>query len=96
MSMVVGIDYTASNGNQATPNSLHALNNNNQYQNAIYACGAILEQYDYDKSFPVFGFGGVCGGGMPCATGTTDFCFPVNGNRAQPEIQGVANIVMAY
>jgi hypothetical protein len=31
MSMIVGIDYTASNGNPSQPNSLHALNNNNQY-----------------------------------------------------------------
>jgi hypothetical protein len=59
MSMVVAIDYTASNKDQRLPNSLHAMNANNQYEAAIGSCGSILEPYDHDKNFPVFGFGGV-------------------------------------
>jgi hypothetical protein len=32
---------------------------NNQYASAITSVGEIVEQYDRDKLFPVFGFGGV-------------------------------------
>jgi hypothetical protein len=32
---------------------------NNQYEAAITHVGGILENYDYDRSFPVYGFGGV-------------------------------------
>ncbi len=56
---MVGIDYTASNGEYSQPNSLHFLGAINQYEQAISAVGSILEVYDNDRSFPVYGFGGV-------------------------------------
>lgn len=42
--------------------------------------GPILESYDADKQFPVFGFGGrthMLMGGVP---GPVSHCFPINGN----------------
>lgn len=34
---------------------------NNQYEMSIIEVGGILEQYDSDGNFPVYGFGGVTG-----------------------------------
>lgn len=60
ISLQVAIDFTASNGPVHDPNSLHFMNGSmqNQYLRAIYAVGSILEQYDTDKQYPVYGFGG--------------------------------------
>lgn len=61
ISMVVGIDFTASNLDYKNPNSLHYYNGGNptQYEMAIKVCSSILGFYDADQKFPVFGFGGV-------------------------------------
>ena len=44
----VGIDFTASNGNPATPNSLHYINpyQPNEYMQAIRAVGDVCQDYD--------------------------------------------------
>lgn len=52
------IDYTASNKQYTDPQSLHYLGSVNQYEQAIKAVGSILENYDSDKKFPIYGFGG--------------------------------------
>lgn len=64
---------------------------NNQYEAALYNVGGIVEPYDTDRAFPVFGFGGV-----PPGQGTVNHCFPINGNPAQPEIYGIENIISMY
>lgn len=46
ISLSVAIDFTASNGQTSDPKSLHALNDNNQYAQAIRQVGDILEPYD--------------------------------------------------
>ena len=85
VSIVCAIDYTASNGNPSSTSSLHYLGNNNQYERAIYEVGQVVEPYDHDKSFPVFGFGGI-----PRHMGINgvNHCFAVNGNPSNPEIPG--------
>jgi len=52
-----------------------------------------LECYDADKSFPVYGFGGI-----PHYMGyqNVNHCFPLNGNVSNPEIQGVESILQMY
>ena len=77
VSLVAAIDYTASNLNPTDPNSLHYLGQNNQYEKALYNVGAVVEPYDSDQSFPVFGFGGI-----PRHMGITgvNHCFALNGN----------------
>lgn len=44
----VGIDFTASNGNPREPYSLHYINplGNNEYLDAIWAVGQIIQDYD--------------------------------------------------
>jgi len=75
------------------PTSLHTLNDNNEYIKAIEEVGDILEHYDQFKNFPCFGFGGI-----PRFMGetTTNHCFPLNGNFAEPEIRGIDGIIDTY
>lgn len=54
ISLVVGIDFTGSNGNPSEKSSLHYYDPKkrdslNQYQQAITAIGSILLNYDHDK-----------------------------------------------
>jgi len=39
--------------------SLHTKSEFNQYQKAILSIGSIIENYDSDKRYAVYGFGGV-------------------------------------
>ena len=90
ISLMVAIDFTASNGNPASQSSLHYCDPTgmrpNQYQTAIRAIGSILQEYDSDKRFPVFGFGGKVGGRV-------SHCFNLGGGT---EVQGVQGIEQAY
>ncbi len=62
-------------GDPALPSSLHYFNKTeprNQYTSAIDAVGKVVQEYDADKKFPVYGFGGVFFG-----SGVTSQCFPL-------------------
>ena len=63
------------------------------YEQALWNVGQVVEPYDYDRSFPVFGFGGI-----PRHMGidTVNHCFAVNGNADNPNIVGVPQIVKTY
>jgi hypothetical protein len=91
ISMMVGIDFTASNGMPSSPTSLHFIdpsgNTLNEYQHAILSVGSILQDYDYDRNFPVYGFGGRVGGQV-------SHCFPVFPEGVQ--VHGVEGIMHAY
>lgn len=72
--MKVAIDFTGSNGHPSHPQSLHHVDQSgqlNQYQQAIWSIGHILQDYDSDKMFPVYGFGGVLG------NAPVSHCFPI-------------------
>ena len=55
--------------------------------------GTIIEPYDNDRSFPVFGFGGI-----PRHLGQNgvNHCFAMNGNPQNPDIFGIQGIVDTY
>lgn len=93
VSMCCAIDYTGSNGNPSLPSSLHYLGPNNQYQNAISSVGSIIEPYDSDRVFQVFGFGGIP---KHMGLNQVSHCFALNGNPAAPGIFTVAGIIEAY
>lgn len=61
LSLMVAIDFTGSNGPPTDPSSLHYIDSTgrtlNEYQQAINTVGRVLEEYDTDKLFPVYGFG---------------------------------------
>ncbi|KAG0327099.1 hypothetical protein BGZ99_008314 [Dissophora globulifera] len=87
----VAIDFTASNGDPRKPTSLHFRNptGENEYTRAIRSVGDILQCYDTDKKFPVYGFGGHVNGG-------THHAFPLNGNPNSPEVHAVEGILESY
>jgi len=94
LNLMVGIDYTASNGNPATPTSLHFREPSgsvlNQYQQAILNVGNILMPYDYDGQVPAYGFGGK----LP--NGETSHCFALTGNPELPEVPGINGVMDVY
>ena len=77
------IDYTGSNGPPDEEDSLHFIGPSNQYEDVIKNVGGIIEPYDSDKLFPVFGFGGI-----PQVESKVSNFFHVNGNAKNPFVQG--------
>lgn len=59
ISLVIALDYTASNGDPSKRGTLHFCDSMeaNEYETAIRSVGDILASYDSDQLFPVFGFG---------------------------------------
>ncbi|KAM7401685.1 hypothetical protein PAMP_016981 [Pampus punctatissimus] len=59
INFTVGIDFTGSNGDPRSPNSLHYMSadGQNQYLSALWSVGQVVQDYDTDKLFPAFGFG---------------------------------------
>ena len=94
ISLLVGIDFTKSNGDPSLPSSLHFFNTTtpNDYVLAIRAVGEILQYYDSDKKYPVYGFGAR----LPPSLSHCSHCFALNGNIFDPEVSGVPGIIEAY
>jgi len=59
LNVVVGIDFTGSNGDPRVAGTLHHIDPNsmNDYEKAIKSILSILSKYDSDKKYPVYGFG---------------------------------------
>lgn len=92
LNFTVGIDFTASNGEPRTPNSLHYMDPNrpNEYIQAIRAVGNICQDYDTDKMFPGLGFG------AKLPTGDVSFEFALNFDPSNPYCAGIDGILQAY
>lgn len=74
----IAIDFTFSNSPPKDPKSLHYLNPStmrNMYTDAIYEVVGILQNYDADQMFPVYGFGAKITGNP-----NKSHCFALNGN----------------
>uniref|UniRef100_A0A4W3IH51 Copine-3-like n=1 Tax=Callorhinchus milii TaxID=7868 RepID=A0A4W3IH51_CALMI len=89
----VGVDFTGSNGDPRSPDSLHHISPNglNEYLMAIWSVGMVVQDYDSDKLFPAFGFGAQ----IP-PSWQVSHEFPLNFNPASPFCSGVQGIVDAY
>jgi hypothetical protein len=91
----VAVDFTASNGDPRDTRSLHFVDpynphtDNNAYIQAMTSVGQVLECYDTDKQFPVYGFGGRVGP-------TVSHCFALNGRDEAPEVVGLEGILGVY
>ena len=89
LSLIVAIDFTASNKDARDPTSLHfhAPGKLNPYQQVLTDLGSVLEEYDSDKRFPVLGFGAKVDGELK-------HCFQLT----QPDnlALGVTGILDAY
>ena len=90
VSLLVAVDFTASNGNPNDPSSLHFGGKMNEYEMAIRSIGDILSYYDSDKLFPSYGFGAKLPGNI------ISHCFALNGNPNNPNSQGVDGILRDY
>jgi len=93
LNFMVGVDFTASNGNPRLPDSLHYIDPSgrpNVYQKAILEIGDVLQYYDPAKRFPSWGFGA-----RPI-DGPVSHCFNLNGSTYQPEVDGIQGIMSAY
>ena len=95
INFAVAIDFTGSNGIPTQPTSLHARNENNQYQKAITSVGQILLAYDYDQQIPVFGFGGKPH--YPTMNyPQVSHCFPCTGDAQNQQVLGLQGILDVY
>ena len=97
--LTVAIDFTGSNGDPRLPDSLHYIYPSgeklNEYESAILSVGKILEPYDTDKLYPVYGFGARLKNAQTGAyEQVSDHCFPVYAGGQ--EVQGVDGILRAY
>lgn len=93
VNLIVGIDFTCSNGNFEEPNSLHYCRGSspNYYERAIKTCGSIVAYYDYDQKFPVYGFGGRTPGEF-----RANHCFNLNFNLNDPNVLGIDGVIDTY
>ncbi|XP_075994254.1 copine-3-like [Genypterus blacodes] len=93
INFTIAIDFTGSNGDPATPQSLHYINPEgyNEYLSAIWAVGLVIQDYDSTKRFPVFGFGAK----VP-PSWQVSHEFPINFNQANPFCEGIEGVVSAY
>uniref|UniRef100_A0A672HDP9 Copine-3 n=1 Tax=Salarias fasciatus TaxID=181472 RepID=A0A672HDP9_SALFA len=87
INFTIAIDFTGSNGDPSTPQSLHYINPDgyNEYLAAIWAVGNVIQDYDSTKMFPVFGFGAQ----VPPSRQVSHE-FPVNFNPSNPFCAGKA------
>lgn len=96
ISLVAAIDFTASNGDPMNPSSLHFISPSgayNSYQNAIASVGSVLQPYDTDQMYPVYGFGAKIRQ-ADGAFSAVQHCFPVYGGGV--EVHGVDGLLQAY
>ena len=92
MNFVVAIDFTGSNGAYQDPRSLHHCGTTpSQYYRATQSVGQVIQDYDTDKMYPVFGFGAK----IP-PQGHVSHMFPCNFNFQNPFVQGIDGILTTY
>eukprot|EP01118_Nematostelium_gracile_P014353 TRINITY_DN556_c0_g1_i2.p1 TRINITY_DN556_c0_g1~~TRINITY_DN556_c0_g1_i2.p1 ORF type:complete len:528 (+),score=164.45 TRINITY_DN556_c0_g1_i2:60-1643(+) len=90
ISLIVGVDYTASNGDPRQPSSLHYFDPHgpNAYMQAIRIVGDVVAPYDYDGMIPAYGFGAKINGAV-------NHCFHLNA-QPDPSVRGVDGLLYAY
>uniref|UniRef100_A0A8C3ASI1 Copine-3 n=1 Tax=Cyclopterus lumpus TaxID=8103 RepID=A0A8C3ASI1_CYCLU len=94
INFTVGIDFTGSNGDPRSPNSLHYMSPDglNQYLSALWSVGHVVQDYDTDKLFPAFGFGAK----LPPDYQAANHEFALNFNPTNPYCKGIDGIIEAY
>ena len=94
VNFTVAVDFTGSNGNPQSPQSLHYKDPSgrpNQYVTAIRSVGEIVQDYDSDKMFPALGFGAR----IP-PTGEVSHEFFLTLDPSTPFCAGVDGVLAAY
>ncbi len=96
--IMIGIDYTSSNGDPYTPESLHTIvdaNQLNEYQKAMTSVCEILLNYDNDKKVLMYGFGGIPQYPQ-FKSELTSHCFPLTGTVMNPWADKLDGILKTY
>jgi hypothetical protein len=93
LEFMIAIDFTESNGDIYHPNSLHFqdIHSPNQYLRCISSIGEILQNYNQQNKYSVFGFGGI-----PSWIGKMSSCFPLNKNNENPYVDGIDGVMHVY
>ena len=93
INLVVGVDFTASNGDPNKSNSLHYISNQqNEYEQSMKKCGNIVSYYDHDQKFPLLGFGAI-----PKGFSNVEHVFPLNFNyNGSPEVSSIDEMLSVY
>ncbi|ORX45376.1 Copine-domain-containing protein [Piromyces finnis] len=100
IAVVFAIDFTSSNGTPHEEDSLHKIvdlsdlsdyNSLNHYQKAITSIGQVLEVYDSNKEFGVYGYGAQFGD-----DDTMNFEYPLTGDDKNPNVNGIQGVLNAY
>ena len=98
LSLLVGIDFTSSNGHPNQPNALHSLVNQeilNPYQQALMNITDILLKYTQEKKIGAFGFGAKPA--FPMITSSeTSHCFPITGDPSNPYVSSQIELLEQY
>jgi hypothetical protein len=91
LNLITAIDFTGSNGNVASPTSLHHISPGrlNQYETCIQAVGSVICPYDSDQMFAVYGFGGE-------HNDSVSHCLPLTFDPTQPCVHGIEGILGLY
>jgi hypothetical protein len=98
MALVVGIDFTMSNGPFKNMESLHYFNGASQsyYEKALQEVCGILLDFDYDKLVPVFGFGAIVDYNEINSGHQRADCFPISGMKENHDFHGLEGILNGY
>ncbi|EPY36958.1 copine I-like protein [Strigomonas culicis] len=93
INIAFSIDFTGSNGNWTHPSSLHYFSPQmpNQYIRAMLAVSDVVQEYDTDRQFPVYGFGAQ----TPFPVESIHF-FPLTGNYQNAYVNGMQAVVDTY
>jgi len=100
IAVVFAIDFTSSNGTPHEEDSLHKIvdladlsdfNTLNHYQKAITSIGKVLETYDSNKEFGVYGYGAQFGDNP-----MMQFEYPLTGDDKNPNVEGIQGVLNVY
>lgn len=93
---VIAIDFTASNGDPAYPDSLHYIgpldSQLNPYESALLAVGQVIQPYDSMGMYAGFGFGAKLKG-PNCPP---SHLFALNGNDGHPYVSSLDDLIAVY
>jgi len=93
--MTIAIDFTRSNGGPTNPASHHSTAHqadDSAYASVIRSLGEVIQKYDTDNMFPVYGFGAK----IPPSYSVCSNCFALTGDFFEPEVEGIDGILKAY
>mmetsp|Transcript_16283 Transcript_16283/g.16215 ORF Transcript_16283/g.16215 Transcript_16283/m.16215 type:complete len:267 (+) Transcript_16283:818-1618(+) len=95
INIMVGIDFTFSNGDHTLLSSLHYANTaiKNEYQRAIESLQEVLEKNIESPTYEAYGFGGVPDW---LESKQVNHCFALNKNEENPSVNNFADIVQKY